>query len=382
MNEIPFNRATLVGTEADYIEDAVKRGWLSAGGHYTALCEEWLAEQTGAHRALLTHSCTAALEGSALLAGLGPGDEVIMPSFTFVTTATAFAVHGATPVFVDIDPETLNIDPERVAEAITPATRAVVPIHYAGVGADVPRITEIAANANAVVIEDAAQAILATRDGRALGTLGDFGTLSFHETKNVTCGEGGALLVNRPDLIERAEIVWQKGTNRRQFERGEVQKYTWVDIGSSFGLGEVAAAFLWGQLERAAEVTNKRLAIWERYHEAFAELEADGLARRPCIPAGCQHNAHMYYLLLSSAEARPRFLSDLRSRGVSAVFHYVPLHTSPAGARIGRAAAALPVTEDLSARLVRLPLWSDLESDDIDRVIESVKASLRAPVGA
>ena len=379
MDEIPFNRACLVGTEGGYIEEAVARGWLAAGGHFSQLSEEWIAERTGAERALLTHSCTAALEGAAVLSGIGPGDEVIMPSFTFVTSATAFAIHGALPVFVDIDPATLNIDPERVREAITPATKAIVAVHYAGVGCDMDALTEIAREHDLVLIEDAAQGLLADRGGQALGTFGDFGSISFHETKNVTCGEGGALLVNDAAMVERAEIVWQKGTNRRQFERGEVERYTWVDIGSSFGLGEVAAAFLWGQLEEADRITERRLEIWSEYDAALGELEGAGLLRRQRIPAGCRHNGHMYYVLLPRAEDRPEFLARLRERGILAVFHYVPLHTSPAGMRLGRAAGELPVTDELSARLVRLPLWVDLPEPAIARVIDAVGDAVRTP---
>jgi dTDP-4-amino-4,6-dideoxygalactose transaminase len=380
LDQIPFNRPYLVGTETGYIEQAVAEGWLSAGGSFSARCERWLAETTGAERALLTHSCTAALEAAALLGGFGPGDEVIVPSFTFVSTAAAFALRGATPVFVDIEPETLNLDPALVEAALTPATRGIAAVHYAGVGCRMDQLCVLASNHGLALIEDAAQGLMASRDGRALGSFGDLGALSFHETKNVTCGEGGALLINDPELVERAEIIWDKGTNRRRFERGEVDRYTWVDLGSSLGAGAVTAAFLWAQLERAEEITARRLEVWDRYHEAFEDLEAAGRLRRPVIPAGCRHNGHMYYLLLPDARGRDEFIAEMRREGILAVFHYVPLHSSPAGAALGRAAGGLEVTDDVSARLVRLPLWAGMPDADTDRVIATARRAVSAAV--
>ena len=375
---IPFNRPFLVGTETSYIEQAVRGGWLSAGGAFTSRCEDWLRQTTGCGQVLLAHSGTAALEAAALLIRVGPGDEVIMPSFTYVTTASAFALRGARPVFVDIDPETLNIDPERVAEAITPSTRAIVAVHYAGVACEMGPILDLAAQHDLIVIEDAAQGLLSSYEGSALGSMGQLGVLSFHETKNVTCGEGGALLVNEADMRERAEILWDKGTDRRRFNRGEVDRYTWIGLGSSFGTGEVAAAFLWGQLECAEQITAARMRIWQSYHEAFADLEHDGLLRRPVVPPRRVHNAHMYYLLLSDSELRGEFIEEMGRRDILTVFHYVPLHSSPAGSRLGRAHGLLTNTEDISGRLVRLPLWMGLEEDAVTRVIESSRAALTA----
>ena len=373
MDPIPFNRPYLVGTEAGYIEQAVDAGWLAAGGSFTRRCEGWLREATGSPQVLLTHSCTAALEASALVLGLGPGDEVIMPSFAFVTTGSAFALRGATPVFVDIEPITLNVDPERVRAAVGPATKAIVPVHYAGVGCDMDALLALASERRLKVVEDAAQGLLASRGGRPLGGMGQLGAISFHETKNVTAGEGGALLVNDPALRERAEVVWEKGTDRRRFHRGEVDRYTWTELGSSFGPSEVGAAFLWGQLEAADRITTRRLEIWRRYHEAFADLERDGRVRRPVVPPECVHNAHMYYLLLPDHDARTRFIRELAARDILAVFHYVPLHSSPAGRRLGRPHGELTHTDELSARLVRIPLWTGMDDPTVERVIANVR---------
>ena len=378
MEPIPFNRPYLVGTETSYIEQAARGGWLAAGGDFAARCEAALAERTGAKRVLLTHSATAALEASALLAGIGPGNEVIMPSFTFVTTASAFALRRATPVFVDVDPETLNLDPAAVEAAVTDATKAIVPVHYAGVGCDMDALSAIAVDREIVLIEDAAQGLMSSYRERPLGSLGSLGAISFHETKNVTCGEGGALLVNDPEMVERAEIVWTKGTDRARFERGEVDRYTWVEVGSSFGLGEVSAAFLYGQLEQVEKITERRLELWHRYHDAFAELEEAGALRRPVVPADRTHNAHMYYVLLPDREARDRLLADLSECQILAVFHYVPLHGSPAGERLGRVAGSLATTEDVAGRIARLPLYTGMTEDESGRVIEAVRDSVRA----
>ena len=374
---IKFNRPYMTGRELWLISQAHANGHLSGDGEFTKRCNAWLEEHIGCRKALLTHSCTAALEMAALLLDLAPGDEVIMPSFTFVSTANAFVLRGAVPVFVDIRPDTLNIDEARIEAAITPRTKAICVVHYAGVACEMDAILDIARRHGLPVVEDAAQAIFSSYKGRPLGSIGAFAALSFHETKNVISGEGGALLVNDGDAVERAEIIREKGTNRSKFFRGQVDKYTWVDIGSSFLPGEITAAFLAAQLEEAEAITRRRLAIWDRYH-AWAEAhERAGRVRRPVVPAGCTHNAHMYYLLLPSLEARTRFIDQLRQRGVGAVFHYIPLHSSPAGQRYGRADGALPVTDDASDRLVRLPLWAGLE-DHLDEVLAAADAALAA----
>ena len=371
---IPFNKPYMTGKELWNIAQAHAAGHLAGDGAFTRKCNAWLETRTSSRRALLTHSCTAALEMAAILAGLQPGDEVIMPSYTFVSTANAFVLHGAVPVFVDIRPDTLNIDETLIEAAITDKTRAIVPVHYAGVACEMDTIMDIARRYGLLVIEDAAQGIMSTYHGRALGSIGHLGALSFHETKNLISGEGGALLVNDTALAERAEIIREKGTNRSQFFRGHVDKYTWVDIGSSYLPSELIAAFLWAQMEEADSITARRLSIWQRYHEAFAELEQAGRVIRPKIPAHCRHNAHMYQLLLPSLEKRTDFIATLKAHGIGCVFHYVPLHSAPAGLRHGRAAGELPHTLDLSDRLVRLPLWVGLEEQQ-DEVIRRVIAA-------
>jgi len=363
---IPFNQPYMTGRELWYISQAHHNGQLAGDGVFTKRCHAWLEQQTGCVKALLTHSCTAALEMSALLANVQPGDEVIMPSYTFVSTANAFVLRGAVPVFVDIREDTLNIDETLIEAAITPKTRAIVPVHYAGVGCEMDAICAMAKEHSLLVIEDAAQGVMATYKGRPLGSIGDLGCFSFHETKNIISGEGGALLVNRPAMCDRAEIIREKGTNRSKFFRGEVDKYTWVDVGSSYLPGEVIAAFLSAQMEAAEAITGQRLAIWDAYHAAFAALEAEGRVRRPIIPEHCSHNAHMYYLLTGSAEERTRLIAQLKSEGVHAVFHYVPLHASPAGRKFARADGALTRTESLAERLLRLPLWPGM--DEVERV--------------
>ena len=300
-----------------------------------------------------------------------------MPSFTFVSTANAVALRGATPVFVDVREDTLNLDESLLEAAVTERTKAIMPVHYAGVGCDMDAIGAVADAHGLRVIEDAAQGTLASYDGRALGGIGDIGCLSFHETKNVICGEGGALLVNRPELIERAEILREKGTNRSRFLRGQVDKYTWVDIGSSFLLGEVSAAFLWAQMEQADAITARRMHVWQAYHEAFVALEDEGLVRRPVIAEGCEHNAHLYYLLLPDQSRRDAVIAGLAQRRVQAVFHYVPLHSSPAGQQLGRAHGRLDVTDDIAGRLLRLPLWVEMPPQDIEAVIEAVTDTVR-----
>ena len=369
---IPFNRPYITGREAAHIDRAVAAMQLSANGRFTEMCSSWLAEHTGAAGVILTHTCTAALEMAAILADIGPGDEVIMPSFTFVTTSSAFVLRGATPVFVDVCEDTLNIDPALARAAVTPATKAIVGVDYAGVGCDMTALRMVATDASVALIEDAAQGLLSRRGGQPLGSAADLATLSFHETKNVQCGEGGALLLNDPALVERAQIVRDKGTNRSSFLRGDVQKYEWVDLGSSFGLSELAAAFLWGQIEGAEEITARRLAIWARYHEGLAGAERAGFLRRPIVPDDCEHNAHMYYVLLPDPAQRRRLIEELESDGIMAVFHYVPLHSSPAGRRYGRVSGELDVTDTLSERLLRLPLWTGMTDHDVDDVIASV----------
>ncbi|MDH3998821.1 MAG: dTDP-4-amino-4,6-dideoxygalactose transaminase [Desulfuromonadales bacterium] len=368
---IPFNKPYMTGKELWYISQAHHHGQLAGDGQFSRKAHELLQEMTGCQKALLTHSCTAALEMAAILADLEPGDEVIMPSFTFVSTANAFVLRGAVPVFVDIRPDTLNLDETKVEQAITKRTRAIVPVHYAGVACEMDTLCAIAKRHNLLVIEDAAQGVMASYKGRALGSIGDLGCYSFHETKNVISGEGGALLVNRKDWVERAEIVREKGTNRSQFFRGEVDKYSWVDVGSSYLPGEVIAAFLVAQLESAEEITARRLEVWNQYHQGFAELEARGWVRRPVVPQECQHNAHMYYLLVEDVEVRTQLLESLRQRDIYAVFHYVPLHDSPAGTRYGRTADKLDVTESASGRLLRLPFFVGLE--DVPRIVDEVR---------
>lgn len=358
---IPFNKPYMTGKELWNIAQAHARGHLAGDGEFTRQCHAWLEERTGTRKALLTHSCTAALEMAAMLANIGPGDEVIMPSYTFVSTANAFVLRGGTPVFVDIRPDTLNIDETKIEAAITPRTKAIVPVHYTGVACEMDAIMEIARLYNLLVIEDAAQGVMSSYKGEPLGSIGHMGAYSFHETKNIIAGEGGALLVNEDRFAERAEIIREKGTNRSQFFRGQVDKYTWVDIGSSFLPGEIIAAFLWAQMEEAETITQARLEIWQQYHDALAPLEVSGGLRRPVIPAGCQHNAHMYYILLESLEKRTRLISKLKKLDVNAVFHYVPLHSSPAGRKYGRVNGDMTNTEDLADRLLRLPLWVGLE---------------------
>lgn len=370
----PFNKPFIIGPELEYIADAVTRGHLSGDGHYTKLCHQWLEQQLGAKRALLTHSCTAALEMAAILCDIQPGDEVIMPSYTFVSTANAFVLRGGVPVFVDIRPDTLNLDETLIAAAITPKTRAIVPVHYAGVACEMDAIMTIARRHDLLVVEDAAQAVQADYKGRHPGAIGDLGCLSFHETKNVISGEGGALLINNPDLIERAEIIREKGTNRSKFFRGEVDKYTWVDIGSSFLPSELIGAFLWAQLQHAAEISKRRRQLCALYQEVLQDVADAGLLQLPqADPEGIAGNGHMFYLFTRTAAERGALLAHLKAAGVHAVFHYVPLHSSPAGRKFGRTAGALPVTEDRAERLVRLPLYYNLGEDDARAIAGQVR---------
>jgi dTDP-4-amino-4,6-dideoxygalactose transaminase len=376
MPPVPFNRPFVTGRELDYVREAIAAHHLSGDGRFTRLCHEWLERELGCRKALLTHSCTAALEMAAMLAEVGPGDEVILPSFTFVSTANAFVLRGATPVFVDIRPDTLNLDETLIEDAVTPRTRAVVPVHYAGIACEMDRILEIASRRGLLVIEDAAQAALSRYKGRPLGSLGQLAALSFHETKNLISGEGGALLVNDERLLSRAEIIREKGTDRSRFFRGEVDKYTWVDLGSSYLPSEIVAAFLWAQLEQARDIGAARQRVWAAYYEVFEPLEAQGRCRRPITPAECLGNAHIFYLLLPDGAARTRALARLAERGVNAIFHYVPLHSSPAGKRFGRTAGPLRRTEDLAGRLIRLPLWPEMGAAEVEQVVRAVDESV------
>jgi dTDP-4-amino-4,6-dideoxygalactose transaminase len=373
---IPFNVPPLKGRELEYLKEALAGGKIAGDGPFTKRCHKWLEENLGTKKALLTHSCTAALEMAAILCDLGPGDEVIMPSYTFVSTANAVVLRGAVPVFVDIRPDTLNIDETKIEGAITPQTKAIFTVHYAGVACEMDTIMAIAARHDLLVVEDAAQGLGATYKGRALGTIGHLGALSFHETKNVVSGEGGALLINDERFSLRAEIIREKGTNRSQFFRGQVDKYTWVDIGSSYLPSELIAAVLLAQLEASQEITSERLPVWQEYHDAFKELEAQGRVRRPRVPTDCKANAHIYYLITASLDERTALLKFLKERGIGAVFHYVPLHSAPAGKKFGRTHGDLSTTSDLADRMARLPLWAGLK--EAARVIECVHEFYRS----
>ncbi|PXV61683.1 dTDP-4-amino-4,6-dideoxygalactose transaminase [Dyella jiangningensis] len=369
---IPFNRPHMTGKELYYISQAHFKGALAGDGPFTKRCHAWLERNTGTSKALLSHSCTAALEMSAMLLDVGVGDEVIMPSYTFVSTANAFVLRGAKPVFVDIREDTLNLDERLVEEAITPRTKAIVPVHYAGVGCEMDIIMPLARRHGIKVVEDAAQGVMASYHGRALGSIGDLGNYSFHETKNVISGEGGALLVNDPAMASMAEVIREKGTDRSRFFRGEVDKYTWQEAGSSFLPGELVAAFLWAQLEESQGITQQRLDIWQRYYDMLEPLERAGFLRRPIIPDGCEHNAHMFYVLLAPEFDRQALLATLKNQGIGAVFHYVPLHSSPGGLRFGRTSGSLAVTDELSERIIRLPLWIGLSADQQAYVVERI----------
>ena len=356
-DQIPFNWPYMTGKELNHIVDAYDQGKLAGDGKYTQLCQEWLEGETGSRKVLLTHSCTAALEMAAILVDISDGDEIIMPSYTFVSTANAFVLHGGTPIWVDIREDTLNIDESKIEAAITPRTKAIVAVHYAGVACEMDTIMAIAEKHGICVIEDAAQGVTATYKGRALGSIGHLGCYSFHETKNITSGEGGALLVNDAKFMDRGEIIWEKGTNRKKFFLGQVDKYTWVDVGSSYLPGEIIAAFLYPQLLEATQITDVRLKVWEEYRKGLNHLEKKGRIRLPIVPDECDHNAHMFYILLRDEEDRTKFIHEMEKRSINCVFHYVPLHTSPAGIKFGRTSGSLSVTENVAARLVRLPLW-------------------------
>ena len=371
---IPFNRATLLGNELRYIAEAVERGHLAGDGEFTRRCSEILADELGAERVFLTTSCTHALEMTALLLDVQPGDEVIVPSFAFVTTVNAYVLRGARPVFVDIRPDTLNLDERLLAERITPRTKAIVALHYAGVGCEMDEILELAGQHGVAVVEDNAHGLFGSHRGRKLGTLGALATQSFHETKNLTCGEGGALVVNDPAFIERAEVLREKGTDRTRFFRGQVDKYTWVDLGSSWLPSEVLAAFLCAQLEGRAEIQAARGRLWQRYRDGLAGWAAEHGVGLPHVPAHCEQPFHMFYLMLPSLAARQRLIAHLQERDILAVFHYLPLHLSRMGRKLGGEPGDCPVTEDVSDRLLRLPLFHGLSVEHQDEVIEAVRA--------
>ncbi|MCX7386121.1 MAG: dTDP-4-amino-4,6-dideoxygalactose transaminase [Planctomycetales bacterium] len=377
MASIPFNKPFVVGKELYYIAQAVTMGNLSGDGYFTKKCAELMQERFGIKKILMTPSCTASLEMAAQLCGVGPGDEIIMPSYTFVSTASAFVRMGAMPVFVDIRPDTLNIDETLIEAAITEHTKAICVVHYAGVACEMDKLMAIARAHNLRVVEDAAQGVNSWYKGRALGSIGDLGCYSFHETKNYICGEGGALCINNPEMIERAEIIRDKGTNRQRFFRGEVDKYTWVDVGSSYVPSEICSAFLYAQLEEMDRISERRREIYQTYRQALNPMQEIGLLQLPAIPEDCDSNYHMFYAILPTAEQRDNALSQLKQSGIGAVFHYIPLHSSPKGRELC-GATTLPVTEDLSARLLRLPFYHGIELEALQHIIANLSVLLRS----
>lgn len=376
MNQIRFNKPYMTGKEFIHINEVQNLSLLAGDGVFTKRCQKWIEEYSGSLKVLLTHSCTAALEMAALLLDIQPGDEIIMPSYTFVSTANAFVLRGAVPVFVDIKNDTLNLDEKLIEGAITKRTKAIVPVHYAGVACEMDTIMNIANHYKLGVVEDAAQGMMAYYKGRALGSIGDIGAYSFHETKNIISGEGGAILINNSEKILRAEIIREKGTDRSQFFRGEIDKYTWQDLGSSFLPSDLIAAFLWAQLQEAENITSLRLACWEIYHTLLAPFETKGLLRRPIVPKDCQHNGHIYYILLAPEIDRQSVLTELKNKGIYSTFHYVPLHFSPAGKRFSRTHGSMAVTNNISERLIRLPLWPGLTKDEQQRVVSCLNDSI------
>ncbi len=368
---IPFNKPVFLGKELEYIKQSIDSGKLCGDGEFTKKCQMWMEKNLNAHKALLTTSGTAALEMSAFLTSIEPGDEVIMPSYTFVSTANAFVLRGAKIVFVDIRPDTMNIDEKMIEAAITEKTKAIVVVHYAGVSCEMDRIMQIAKKHNLMVIEDAAQAMCSNYKGQPLGSIADYGCISFHETKNYTMGEGGAVFLNNPKDLERAEIVWEKGTNRKQFYRGEIDKYSWVDMGSSYLPSDMNAAYLWAQLEKSQEIKNNRVNSFQLYNEMLQELK--GIIELPVIPVECDHNGHMFYIKTKDLEERTSFISYMKEQGISVVFHYVPLHTSSAGQKYGRFCGEDVYTTKESERLVRLPMYYGLEQSTIEYVVDCIK---------
>lgn len=374
--KIPFNKPYTTGKELEYMSQAHAYGHLSGNGPFTKKCHTWLEKNTGCKKALLTHSCTAGLEMAAILADIQPGDEVIMPSFTFVSTANAFVLRGGVPVFIDIRSDTLNIDETKIEEAVTSRTKAIVPVHYAGVGCEMDTIMAVAKRHKLLVIEDAAQGIMSRYKGRPLGSIGHMSAMSFHETKNIISGEGGALLINDDQFNELAEIIWEKGTDRGRFFRGEVDKYTWQHIGSSYFPSDLIAAFLWAQMEEAETLTLRRSVVWENYHKEFEGMEKAGVLRRPVVTDECRHNRHMYYIILPDLKTRNYLLNKLNAEGVNAIFHYIPLHSSAAGIKYGRAHGDLKVTCSISDRVVRLPLWVGMDHGNVAEVVSTVARAL------
>lgn len=371
-----FNKPYMTGKEFSYISEAESNGMLAGNGPFTMLCQKWLEKYKKSHTALLTNSCTAALEMAAIILNIQPGDEVILPSYTFVSTANAFVLRGGVPIFVDIRPDTLNIDENLIERAISPRTKAIVPMHYGGVACEMDAIMDIALKHDLMVVEDAAQGIMATYKNKPLGSIGHLGCLSFHETKNIISGQGGALLINDASLAPKALVVRENGTNRNQFAQGKVDKYTWHNIGSNYILGEMAAAFLWAQMEDAENITQQRLRSWEQYHEILAPIEEEGYIKRPYVPTNCQHNAHMYYILIPKGVDRKAILDELLANEIVALFHYIPLHSSPAGKQYGKTYEELINTNDLSSRLIRLPLWVGISKTQQKKVAKVLKRAL------
>ena len=375
---IPFNVAPFLGPEIEYIRDAIANEHICGDGKYTKLCSAWMEERFHAHKVLLTTSGSSALDMAALLCGLQPGDEVILPSYTFSSTANSFVLAGAKLVFVDIRPDTMNIDETKIEAAVTEKTKVIVPVHYAGVACEMDTIMGIARKHHLLVVEDAAQGVMSSYKGRALGTIGDFGCYSFHETKNYSMGEGGAIVINRPDAVEKAEILREKGTNRSKFFRGQVDKYTWVDFGDSFLPSELNAAYLWAQLEQADRINDKRLELWNAYYTHLRPLEEAGLCSLPVVPEGCTHNAHMFYLKAKNLEERTRLIAFLKEKGIMSVFHYIPLHSAPAGLKFGRFSGEDVCTTAESERLLRLPMYDALPVDTACAVADAVIQFYRA----
>lgn len=372
--KIPFNKPFIVGNELSYIAQAVQSGHLAGDGYYTKACHAWLEKNLKCKKALLTHSCTAALEMSAVLSDVKPGDEIILPSFTFVSSANAFVLRGGVPVFVDINPDTLTIDEDRIEEAISDKTKIIVPVHYAGFSCSMDKIMHIAEKHELLVVEDAAQSLLSTHKGEYLGTIGHMGTLSFHETKNIISGEGGALLLNDERFIQRAEVIRDKGTNRAKYFCGEIDKYTWVDIGSSYLPSELVSAFLYAQMEKAAQIIAKRRKLFDLYYSILTPLAQKGVIKLPYVDQNCVNNGHMFYIITGSLDERIKLSDHLSNHGILSVFHYVPLHSSPAGTFFGKVSGSMLVTDNISARLLRLPMYYQMSDVDVELVTNSIKA--------
>ncbi|WP_303669594.1 dTDP-4-amino-4,6-dideoxygalactose transaminase [Selenomonas ruminantium] len=370
---INFNEPPIISSGNKYVVDAIACGKLSGDGKYTKKCSRWLEENFNCNKVLLTTSCSMALDMAAILCDVKPGDDVILPSFTFSSTANSFALRGANLVFIDIDPKTMNMDADLLEKAINNNTKVIIPVHYAGISCDMDAIMSIAKKHDIFVVEDAAQGVMSTYKDKALGTMGDLGCYSFHETKNFSMGEGGALLINNEKLIKRAEIIREKGTNRAQFLRGEIDKYTWVDLGDSFLPSDLNAAYLWGQLEVADDITKKRMHIWEKYYNAFKEYEKENRVELPNVPSNCKHNAHLFYIKFKDIEERTEYIKFMKGNGIACTFHYVPLHSAPAGLKYGGFSGEDNFTTRESKRLVRLPLHYNLEDEDIEYVISCTK---------